>query len=139
LARALDRLGNVGDQPLAPAADLVAEQSERPEQPGADRSLRDDAATRGAAGNRRHLDHEASVRETDLERRVIEVTAAPPLQPGRDRLEHAPIQPNRVSARTERQPVKEDAMGRHDRSFPTLVGHVIARKPQTCAGNYRRP
>jgi hypothetical protein len=136
---ALDRLGDVGYQSVPPAADLVAKEPEPPEQRGADWSLGDDAAARGAAGNRRHLDHEARLGETELQRRVVEVAATPPLEPGRDRLEYAPVQPDRVSARTERQPVEEDAVGRHDRSFPPVAAHVIAKNPQTRAANYRRP
>jgi hypothetical protein len=75
-----------------------------------DRSLGDDASLAAVAGwDRGHLDHEPTLRPANLERRVIEVTGTPPLEPRGDCLEDAPVQPHRMVARSQRQPVQVDA------------------------------
>ena len=80
--RTLDRLGNVWDDAVAPAADLVTEDSETACPSRSDLSLRDDAAGRcGVSTTGRLLDDEPSVRYANLERRVIKVTCVPALQP----------------------------------------------------------
>ena len=61
-ARALDRLGEVGDDAVAPAADLVAKE---PEPPGGSRPNCSSATTPRSAPSRpgrRHLDHKSSLR-----------------------------------------------------------------------------
>ena len=107
--RALDRLRDVGDDAVAPAADLVAEEAEAPGCSCADRTLGDDAPLATLAPSRRLLDHEPPFRHLHFEGRVVELRAVPVLQPRRDRLEDKAIQTNGVTARAERQPIPVDS------------------------------
>lgn len=99
--RTLDRLCNVRDDPVSPAAQLVAEDAEpfRPAAP--DGSLSDHATLRAiAARDRRLLDHEASLRYVHDESRVVEVAARASFEASGHRLEDASVQADGVAART---------------------------------------
>jgi hypothetical protein len=73
------------------------------------RALGDDAPLLAApVVDRRLLDHERSLRDFDLQRGVVEVARRPPLEPRCNRLEDASVQPHRVAARAEREPVEVD-------------------------------
>jgi hypothetical protein len=97
--RAVDRLGDVWDHPSAPASVLVAEDPQRSSQAAADGALGDDAAQGPVSvRDRRHLDHELSLRHSDFKPRVVEVTGRSLLQPRRQRLEDPPVQPHGMTA-----------------------------------------
>jgi hypothetical protein len=85
--RALDRLGNIRNDAVAPAAHLVAEEAQAAGCACADRASGDDAALAAFAPCRRLLDHESSLGHVYFERRVVEVGAVAVLQARRDRLE----------------------------------------------------
>jgi hypothetical protein len=108
-SRAFNGLGDVGNDALAPAADLVAEEPEAPEGTCADGTLGDDAVLRSLTPRRRLLDHEPALRQVDLQGRVVEIAAIAVLESGREPFEDLPVQPNGVAARAERQPVELDA------------------------------
>jgi hypothetical protein len=103
--RALDRLRDIRDRPVAPPAHLVAEDPQPAGEARPDGPLRDGAAARV---HRRHLDHPPAVGQGDLERRVVEVAARPVRRPCGDRLVDAPVEAHDVPARAERQPVEVD-------------------------------
>jgi len=55
---AIDRLGDIGDTPIAPQADLVPKDPKPPGPTGTDGAFGDDATiTTAEVGNRRLLDH----------------------------------------------------------------------------------
>ena len=108
-SRAFDGLGNVGNDALAPAANLVAKEPEAPEGTYADGTLGGDAALRSFAPRWRLLHHESALRQVHLQRRVIEVAAIPVLEQCRERFEDLPVQPYGLAPGAERQPVEVDA------------------------------
>jgi hypothetical protein len=115
--RALDRLGDVGNVAVAPAAHLVPEESEAACRACPDRTLGDDAALGAVAGSDRCLlDYETSLRHAHLKCGVVEVAAVSPLEPRHNCLEDAPVQPDRVATRPERKPVQIDLGDRKKRS-----------------------
>jgi hypothetical protein len=107
--RALDCLVGVRDGSATPAPHLVPEDPKASRPAASDRTFGDDA-TLGAVvvGRRRLLDHIARLRYANLERRVVEVARRASLDPSCDRLEDSPVQPNRVAAGAEREPVEVD-------------------------------
>src|SRR5688572_24534624 len=72
-ARALDRLCEVRDASVAPAAYLVAEEAEASGRASRDRALGDDSPLQALAPRRRLLDHEPSLGRVHLQRRMEEV------------------------------------------------------------------
>jgi hypothetical protein len=109
--RALDRLGNIRNDAVAPAAHLVAEEAEAAGYAYADRASGDDAALAAFAPCRRLLDHESSLGHVYFERRVVEVGAVAVLQARRERLEDEAVQADGVAAGAEREPIEVDAVG----------------------------
>jgi hypothetical protein len=72
--RALDSLGDVGDDAAGLAAELVAEDTEAPCPVSSDRSAGDDPTLLAVpAQNGSRLDHESPLGHLDDERRVVEV------------------------------------------------------------------
>ena len=126
-ARALDGLAEVGDDPVAPTPDLVAEDAPARCPTGPDRALRDHASPVAVpVRDRGLLDHESTVRHVHFERRVIKVAAAAAVNGRVTSLVDAPVQPDEVAACAERQPVEVDARGHGLRRIST-VG------PQRCS------
>src|SRR5207248_3351571 len=83
----VDRLGNVGDDPVAPAANLVAKEPEASRGSAADGAFGDDAPLGPVAvADRRHLDHESAVRHSDHKRGVVDVALRTALAPRGQRL-----------------------------------------------------
>ena len=109
---ALDRLVDVGDHALAPASDLVAEEREARQSPGADRAFADDPALLVLSPHWRLLDYEPRLGDVDLQCRVVEVAALSPIEPCRNPLEDPSVPANGVAAGAEWQPVQVDAGGR---------------------------
>jgi hypothetical protein len=103
------------------------------------------ASGRRASGpGRAYLDDEASLRDGDHERRVIETARPPSLQARHDRLVDPSVEPNRMSIGTERQPVEIDAAlgvpGRcrpHDSGVRHRMLAGIGGKPQSSCGELR--
>jgi hypothetical protein len=108
--RTLDRLRNIGDEPIAPEAKLVPEDPHRPSPAATDRALGDDPAFRAVGGsNRSRLDYEPPFRQADLKRRVVEVADRSPSESRCHGLIEASIQPNKVPTGPQRQPIEVDA------------------------------
>jgi hypothetical protein len=119
--RTLDRLADVRDHAVAPASDLVTEEAEPARRVRPDGTLGDDATLGPVAGAERCLlDHEASLRDANLERGVEEVAGGPPGEPRCRRLEEASVQTHRMAARAEREAVEVDAGAQ-------LAGHAAIR------------
>jgi hypothetical protein len=108
--RTLDRFCDIGDRSVAPATYFVTKEPESASGACPNRPLGDNS-THGTvtSAHRCLLDHEPSFRDAHHERRVIEVAAISVFETRCQRLEDAPVQSNRVTARGERQPVKIDA------------------------------
>ena len=117
--RAADGFVDVGDLSVAPAAYLVAKdpKSARPARP--DGAFGDDAAL-FAVGvtDGRLLDDEPGRRDTDFERRVVQIARRSPRSARRNRLEHATVEANEMATGTEGQPAQVDR-----RRAPAGVGH----------------
>ncbi len=127
--RSLDRLGDVGDDAIAPPAHLVAEEPEASRRACANRTLRDDAAL-GAVGraDRRHLDHEPSLGHVHLERRVVEIATIAVFDPGRNPLEDAPVQADGVPpAPSDSQYRSTVAIGREEAIAPNVPERLPRR------------
>jgi hypothetical protein len=91
----------------APEPDLVTEDPKSACPASADGALGDDTTLLAAPiVDRRLLDHECSLRDFNLKRGVVEVARRPPLQPRRQRLVDATVEPDEVPARAEGQPVQ---------------------------------
>jgi hypothetical protein len=88
---AAGRLGDVRDNAVLPASDLVAEQPKATGRARSDRTLGDDAALAALAPNRCLLNHKPPVRDPHLERRVVEVAAIAVCQPRREPFEERGI------------------------------------------------
>jgi hypothetical protein len=119
--RAGHGLAGVGDDPVGPAAHLIAEHA-KPGQPPAGHRALDGHASRPAVGVRDRpavLNDEASLRQMDDERGVVEIERLPPLQARVDGLVDAPVQPDKPAASPQRKPVQLDARLRH-RGVPGL-------------------
>ena len=82
--RAFDSLGDVRDNPVTPAPNLVAEQPKATRRSCPDWTHGDDAALAALAPGGRLLDDETSLWEAYLECRVVEVAAVAVLEPRRD-------------------------------------------------------
>jgi hypothetical protein len=100
---------DVRNDSSTPAAHLVAEDPD-PSRPAASDGSFGNNATLGsvAVADRRLLDHEPARRRTHFECSVVEVAGRPPFEPSRYSLEDAPVQPHRVAAGAEREPVQVD-------------------------------
>jgi len=113
LPGALDRLVGVRDDAAAPAAELVPEDPEAGCAAAADSALGNDAALGTATvPHRSLLDHVGAFRQLQAESSVVEGKRVPPLEPRDHPLVDAPVQPHRVPAGAERQPVELDAGSR---------------------------
>src|SRR4051795_6491429 len=100
-------LDDVGDVPISPQPDLVAEDPKPARPATADGACGDHAtllATQVRA--RRLLDHEPRLGDLDLERGVVKVARRTPLEPRHQRLIRTTVQPDEAPARAERQPVQ---------------------------------
>jgi hypothetical protein len=107
--RTFDSFVDVRDDSATPAPHFVAEDPKTSRPAASDRTLGYNATLPAVAvGDRRLLDHEASLRHAHLKRRVVEGVRHAPLEPRRHRLEDAPVQPHRLAARAEREPVEVD-------------------------------
>jgi hypothetical protein len=112
-SRAFDGFRDVGDRPVPPAVDLVAEESRASRPTGADRSFSHHTTITAAHGpNRRHLDHPRVRRENDLQRRVVQVNGGATLPQRAQRFEDASVPTDRMPARPEREPVQVHPGGR---------------------------
>ena len=102
-----DRLAEIRDQPVRPAAHLVAEQARPPEVSATDCSGRDHPAARPeAVRRRRELDRVANTAELDDQRGVIEIAPGTVLVSGCDRLEDPAVETDGVATRAKRDPVQ---------------------------------
>src|SRR5215211_4754081 len=110
-----DRLVGVGDDPVSPAAHLVAEHPPAGHAAAAHQAF-DEHATRRAVGGRDGpavLDHKAPLGHAHHQRGVVQVERPPVLQERVDGLPDAPVQADEPAAGPEWQPVQLDAG--HDR------------------------
>ena len=116
--RAFHRLREVRYHALAPAPDLVAKDAQAASPACADRPFSNDPALVAALiSHGSHLDHEALVAGSHLERRVVQRVRRPPLESRRHCLVDATVEADRVTPRAERQPVQVDAgVDRHGRA-----------------------
>jgi hypothetical protein len=107
---ACDCFGDVRDDSLAPAPDLIAEDAEAGKASTSDRTFDRDPPRRaiGVRDGPRVLDHEAPFRHPYLERCVVEVERSPALAACADSLVDVPVEANEVSTRAEREPVEID-------------------------------
>src|SRR3954469_22645436 len=105
--RTLYGLDDVGDVPISPEPDLVAEDP-KPARPATADGACGDHATLLATqvGDRRLLDHEPRPGDLDLERGVVEVARWTALDPRHQRLVRTTVQPDKAPACAERQPVE---------------------------------
>jgi hypothetical protein len=111
--RTFDRFIGIRDDSATPATHLVAEDPEASRPAASDGTLGDDAALSAVVvADGRLLDHEASLRHLHDERGVVEIARRPSLKPRCDRLEDASVQPHRMAARAEREPVEVDSSSR---------------------------
>lgn len=109
--RARDRLIDVGDHAVAPAADLVSEEREVAERPCANRTFSDDSTLLSLSPHRCLLDHEPGFRHVHLKRGVIKVAGGPVFEQCCAPFEDLSVQAHRATTRAERQPVQIDACG----------------------------
>jgi hypothetical protein len=111
--RAGDRLVGVGDAPVAPAADLVAEHPPAAHPVAGHRALDEHAARWAVAiGDRPAvLDDVAARWHADHQRGVVEVQRSPVLQARVDGLPDAPVEAHEPAAGTQGEPVQLDAGG----------------------------
>ena len=117
----------------APAANFIAKDPKPAGPAGPDRTFRDDASliTLGVT-DRRLLDHEECLLETNLEGGVVQSARGPALGQCRRRLEDATVESNEMATGTEGQPVEVDRGSRHAGNDPT-AGHA-AHGAGTVAG-----
>ena len=106
-----DRLVGVGNDPVSPAAHLVAKHTEARHPAAEDWAFNGHAARRAVGVRDRPgvLDDEASLRHAHYERGVVEAQRPPALQERVDGLVDAPVQPNQPAAGAEWEPVQLDA------------------------------
>jgi len=108
--RTFDRFIDIQDDSATPAAHLVAEDPEASRPAASDRTFGNHATLLAVVvADGRLLDHEASLGHLHDERGVVEIARRPSLKPRCDRLEDASVQPHRVAARAEREPVEVDS------------------------------
>src|ERR671937_217625 len=98
----------------APAADLIAQEAQRPHPLRTNRTFGDDPTLPPVAARDRPrlLDHELARGHAHDQRRVIKVTPRPLAAPGAKGLVHATVHPHELPAGAERQPVKVDSSSR---------------------------
>jgi hypothetical protein len=108
--RALDRLADVGKDPVAPASDLVPEELEPACGARSDGSLSDHASVGGKVlPYRPLLDDVSAHRYTHDECRVVEIAAITMINPRGNCLKDAPVQPHTMAACPEWEPIEVDA------------------------------
>src|SRR3954452_25337532 len=130
--RTFDGFGDVGNTPVAPEPDLVAEDPKSACPPTADRALGHDAPVLAApVVDRRLLDDVRRPSKRHLERGVVEIRCRTPLQARRDRLVHATIEPDEMPPGPQRQPVQLHS-GR-------MASRVVSQRVAVCLrlGEYR--
>ena len=94
---------------VAPATYLLAKDPKPACPAGPHRTFGDNAALLAAAvTGGRLLDYEPGLRETDFERRVVQVARRSPPSPRRRSLEHATVESDEMSTGPEGQPVQVD-------------------------------
>jgi hypothetical protein len=97
--RAFDRLGDVWDDAVTPATDLVAKNPKAPRPARSDRAFRDDASLRTVGiTNWSLLDHESPLGYVHHEPGVIEVASRPSPQSGRYGFVDAPVEPHGMTS-----------------------------------------
>ncbi len=140
--RAVDGLCEIGYHAVAPAVHLVAEDPETPRPPAPDSTLDGDApSVARASRDRGHLDDESALRDVDDECGVIEIARLPVLDRGRERLEDASVETDRVATGAEREPVEVDAeieLHVHLPMVPAGSRARIGTGTDRTAANYRR-
>src|SRR4051812_40685645 len=100
-------LDNVGDVPISPQPNLVAEDAKPARPATADGSCGDHAALLATqVHDRRLLDHVPRPGDLDLKRGVVKVARWTPLDLRHQRFEPAAVQPDEAPACPERQPVQ---------------------------------
>src|SRR3954469_6701033 len=105
--RTLYGFGDVRNSSAAPKPDLVAEDPKSACPPTADRALGHDAPVLAApVVDRGLLDDVRRPLKRHLEGGVVEITRRTPLQPRRDRLVHATVEPDEMPSGPQRQPVQ---------------------------------
>jgi hypothetical protein len=93
-------LGDVRDMSTAPKTDFIAEDLKPARPATADSASGDDAPLLAAqVCDRSLLDHERSLSDFNLERRVVEITCRTPLHPGRQRLVDPTVDRHKLPAR----------------------------------------
>jgi hypothetical protein len=142
---AVNCFGSVGNETVAPAAYLVTEETKAAGPAATDRTRSHDT-TGGAVAiaHRCLLDDELALRHVHHERRVVKVARRPPLPTCCDGLEDPAVQPNRMPAGTEGQPVQVDsALCVCHRAIPLLPrlvagrARVIRSEPRAFYGELR--
>ena len=125
---ALDRLAEIGDDSVPPAADLVAEDAEATRPAGTDGAAAGDSSSlRVGIGHRSALDRVPALGHAHLERRVIEVERAPVLEERHDGLEDLAVEAHRVTSGAQGEPIQVDA------GLPAFVrqsGHAATLRPE---------
>src|SRR3954471_6400367 len=130
--RTLYRFGDVRNTSAAPKPDLVAKDPKSACPPTADRALGHDASVLSApVVDRRLLDDVRRPGKRHLERGVVEITRRTPLQPRRDRLVHATVEPDEMPPGPERQPVQVHCC--------RMASRVVSQRVAVCLhlGEYR--
>jgi hypothetical protein len=108
-AGAVDGFIDVRDRPVPPTAHFVAEDPETPCEATTDCTLGDGTSScRIALRDGRNLDHEATCRDGDDKRRVIESERRAPLHPRDHRLVDATVESHGMATGAERDPVQVD-------------------------------
>jgi len=128
--RASDCLGDVWNDPITPAANLVTKDPKAPCPARSDCAFRNDTAF-GPVGiaNWGLLDHEPSLRHVYDERGVIEIAGRPAPQSCCDRLVDATVEPHRMTTRAQRQPVEIDTGRGHP--MPSALAVIQLIKTQS--------
>src|SRR5215470_6617492 len=117
VSRTVHCLTEVRDHTAQPSPDLVAEDAKATRPACPDRSLTDDTPSSSVPIKHRCLlDHIASLRHVDLQRRVIEVTDKASLKPRGNSLIDPSIQADEIAAGPQRKPVQVYSNPRRERT-----------------------
>ena len=104
-------LGNVGNDALTPAPNLIAKEAETTRTADAHGALGDDAALTILTPSRRLFDDVSALGNPHLQGRMKKIATLAVLMPRSKPLEDAPIQLHRVPAGAKREPVKLNRAG----------------------------
>jgi hypothetical protein len=106
-----DSLTQVGNRPITPASDLISEETEAPEHFEANGTLGDNATPISViVWDRSLLDDVASLGDSDLQRRVVEVTSWSVADQSRERLVQPAAHTHDVCVCAQRNPEEVDAV-----------------------------